>query len=100
MERRFEVRVRAVLAECEVPPQVFEGVRERLREFAWPFLVRLARQEQIEHAGRYLTGLVSGLETKNVESIAFLHDQERRQLQAFVGQSPWEHRPLLDELAG
>jgi SRSO17 transposase len=100
MERRFEVRVRAVLAECEVPPQVFEGVRERLREFAWPFLVRLARQEQIEHAGRYLTGLVSGLETKNVESIAYLHDQERRQLQAFVGQSPWEHRPLLDELAG
>ena len=99
MERRFEVRLRAVLAECEVAPQVFHGWQERLREFAWPFLLRLARQEQIDHAGRYLTGLVSGLESKNVESIAYLHDQERRQLQAFVGQSPWDHRPLLDELA-
>ncbi len=99
MERRFEVRMRAVLAECEVPPQVFHGWQERLREFGWPFLVRLARQEQIDHAGRYLTGLVSGLESKNVESIAYLHDQERRQLQAFVGHSPWDHRPLLDELA-
>jgi SRSO17 transposase len=99
MERRFEVRMRAVLAECEVPPQVFHGWQERLRKFAWPFLVRLARQEQIDHADRYLTGLVSGLESKNVESIAYLHDQERRQLQAFVGQSPWDHRPLLDELA-
>jgi SRSO17 transposase len=99
MERRFEVRMRAVLAECEVPPQVFHGWQERLREFAWPFLVRLVRQEQIDHAGRYLTGLVSGLESKNVESIAYLHDQERRQLQAFVGQSPWDHRPLLEELA-
>jgi SRSO17 transposase len=99
MERRFEVRMRGVLAECVVSPQVFHGAQERLQEFAWPFLVRLARQEQIEHAGRYLTGLVSGLETKNVESIAYLHDQERRQLQAFVGQSPWNHQPLVDELA-
>jgi len=99
MERRFEVRMRAVLAECEVPAQVFQGMQERLHEFARPFVLRLARVEQIEHAGRYLTGLVSGLETKNVESIAYLHDQERRQLQAFVGQSPWDHRPLLEELA-
>lgn len=99
MERRFEVRRNGLLAECEVPQQVFQGIQKRLCEFASPFLIRLVRQEQIEHAGRYLTGLVSGLETKNVESIAYLHDQERRRLQAFVGQSPWDHRPLLNELA-
>ena len=28
-----------------------------------------------------------------------MHDKERHRLQAFVGQSKWEHQPLLDELA-
>jgi len=99
MERRFEIRKRQLLAECEVHPAVFEGAAERLAEFAKPFLDWLGRREQREYAQTYLAGLVSDVETKNVESIAYLHDQERHRLQAFVGQSKWEHQPLLDELA-
>jgi SRSO17 transposase len=34
-----------------------------------------------------------------VESIAYLHDQERQGLQAFVGTSRWEYQPLVDEHA-
>jgi hypothetical protein len=30
MERRFELRKEAMLAECEVAPEVFAGVTERL----------------------------------------------------------------------
>jgi SRSO17 transposase len=99
MERRFEIRKRELMAECKVDPGVFEGALERLEEFAQPFLSWLVRREQREYGRTYLAGLVSKVETKNVESIAYLHDQERHRLQAFVGQSKWEHQPLLDELA-
>jgi SRSO17 transposase len=43
--------------------------------------------------------LLSTLEYKNVESIAYLYHQEREPLQQFIGQSPWEPQPLLTELA-
>jgi hypothetical protein len=99
MERRFEIRKRELLAECEVDPAIFEGAAERLAEFAEPFLGWLGRREQKDYAQIYLAGLVSDVETKNVESIAYLHDNERHRLQAFVGVSKWEHQPLLDELA-
>ena len=97
--QEFEVRKRELIAECQVQPADFEGTMERLVEFAKPFLDWLWRQEQKEHGRKYLVGLLSSVERKNVESIAYLHDQERRRLQAFVGTSPWEHQPLLDELA-
>ncbi len=42
---------------------------------------------------------MSDLRRKNAEGIAYLHDQERQGLQKFVGQVPWEERPLLTELA-
>ena len=99
MERRFEVRKAELLAECKLKPAVFEGMPQRLREFAEPFLGWFARREQREHARTYLVGLVSDVNRKNTESIAYLHDQERDCLQAFLGQSPWDHQLLLDELA-
>lgn len=43
MERRFELRKVAMLAECEVSPQVFRGVLKRLAEFVGPF-ANLLRQ--------------------------------------------------------
>jgi SRSO17 transposase len=99
MERRFEIRKRELLAECKVDPAEFQGALRRLEKFAEPFLSWLTRREQRGYARTYLAGLVSNVDAKNVESIAYLHDQERHRLQAFVGQSSWEHQPLLDELA-
>ncbi|MHC5537977.1 transposase [Singulisphaera rosea] len=46
----------------------------------------------------YLAGLLSNLAPKNAEAIAYRHDLDRRTLQAFVGSSPWDYNPLLDEL--
>src|SRR4051812_28346711 len=37
--------------------------------------------------------------SKDVESIAYLHDRERQGLQKFIGQAEWNHQPLLTELA-
>ena len=98
MERRFEVRKAAMLAECEVSPQVFSGAEERLAKFVEPFADRLTQPAQREHAADYLSGLVSDLERKNVESIAYRHGQGRRNLQHFMGCAEWDQRPLITEL--
>jgi SRSO17 transposase len=99
MERRFEVRKAAMLAECEVSPQVFSGVKERLASFVEPFAVLLSQPAQREHTTQYLHGLISDVERKNVESIAYHHDQDRGSLQHFIGCAEWDHRPLMTELA-
>jgi SRSO17 transposase len=99
MERRFKIRKEEILRDSKVSPKVFEGMLDRLRPFAQPFLDPLQRSEQREHARTYLSGLLSDLERKNAEAIAYYFDQDRKGLQNFLGISPWDHRPLLDELA-
>ncbi len=98
MERRFGEPRGEVRTDCKVPPAVFNGMTERLVKFAAPFVERLCRPEQREHAHRYLQGLLSDLQQKNAERIAYRYDEDRLGLQNFIGTSPWDHRPLLDEL--
>jgi SRSO17 transposase len=99
MERRFEVRKEELLADCRVAPAVFRGIMQRLVSFAKPYVDRLCRAEQREHAQTYLQGLLSDLQRKNAESIAYRHDEDRLGLQMFMGTAPWDYRPLLEELA-
>jgi SRSO17 transposase len=99
MDRRFEVRKAEMLTDCEVKPVMFRGILERLERFAEPFVACLRRPEQQRHAHSYLCGLLSDLERKNAEAIAYRHDEERQGLQTFIGTAPWEHEPLLRELA-
>jgi SRSO17 transposase len=99
MERRFAARLQEALDGAVVDPRVFCDVQPRLENFLEPFVACLLEPEQKEHARSYVTGLLSDLKRKNVESVAYLHDQERLPLQKFIGCSPWEHRPLLGELA-
>ena len=99
MERRFVVRYQEMMAEAEVKPEVLEGVVERLEEFVKPFVASLKHAEQRQHAQDYVAGLVSNVERKNVEAIAYLHEQDRQPLQKFIGQKPWDDRPLIGELA-
>jgi SRSO17 transposase len=98
MERRFRVRLDELLEDAQVPPGLLRGVLPRLEVFLEPFVASLTRQEQRRNAGHYVQGLLSDLGGKNAEAIAYLHDQERQALQKFLGQSPWDHGPLLDEL--
>lgn len=98
MQRRYALRREELLAECQVKPEVFEGMIERLEEFARPFVDCLWRKEQKAHAHTYLAGLLSDVKRKNAESIAYRHDQDRHQLQWFLGFSKWDHRPLMAEL--
>jgi SRSO17 transposase len=99
MERRFELRLEEMLQECEVSPELMQGVAERLNQFVEPFAALLTQPAQRRRAAEYLSGLVSDLERKNVESIAYRLDQDRRNLQHFIGTAEWDHRPLFEELA-
>jgi SRSO17 transposase len=59
----------------------------------------LTSSEQRVNAQHYIQGLLSDLDGKDIESIAYLHDRERQGLQKFMGQAEWDHRPLVTELA-
>src|SRR5579885_3047710 len=99
MERRFAARMQEALDGAVVDPRVFREVQPRLEKFLEPFIACLREAEQKQHARSYVTGLLSDLKRKNVESVAYLQDQERLPLQKFIGCSPWDHRALLKELA-
>src|SRR3954462_4727241 len=88
------------LDQCEIGPEVVQGVLGRLAEFARPFAEGLARREQREHARAYRAGLVSDLKREDTESIAYRHDQQRLGFPHLVGSSTRNHRPLRRERAG
>jgi SRSO17 transposase len=99
MERRYDVRMQELAADAVVTADVFAGVLPRIESFVEPFAACLKHSQQRQHAQRYVAGLLSGVRRKNVESIAYHHDDDRQPLQKFIGQRAWDHAPLLVELA-
>ena len=99
MERRFTVRYRELMDEAVVRPESFEGILQRLESFVKPFADSLIRIEQRRHVCEYVAGLLSDLKRKNTEMIAYLHEQDRQPLQKFIGQTNWNYKPLIGELA-
>jgi len=100
MERRFESRLNEMLDQAQVSPEILRGVLPRLEEFVEPFAENLPGPEHRRHATEYVTGLMSRLERKTGEGIAYLHDQQRQGIQKFIGEVPWDHQPMLRTLAG
>jgi SRSO17 transposase len=70
----------------------------RLEQFMDPFINSLARKEQVGHALTFVRGLLSDVEHRNVESIAYRFGQDRMPLQWFIGVSKWDDQPLREEL--
>ena len=99
MDGRFSLRLREMLDHAECSAGVTDGLRDRLSDFLTPYAAGLAEPEQRSHAQDYIQGLFSKLDRKSGEAIAYLHDQDRQGLQKFLGQVPWDHRPLLTTLA-
>jgi len=98
MERRFEVRKQEILKEADIKPQVVNGMLKRLEQFAQPSIASFGRREPKENAQMYICGLLSDLERKNVESIAYRYDRTREALQKFIGTAPRDYQPLQQEL--
>lgn len=99
MERRFEARKQELVDDAKIKSTVFNGAMDRLVQFAQPFIELLPRSEHKEHAQTYIGGLMSDLKQKNIESIAYRYDQDRMNLQRFIGWGSWDHAPLMQELA-
>ena len=85
MEARYTIRKHQLLAECQVAPEIFEQVIPRLYTFMTPFVKIFQGQVAEQHAKTYVCGLLSNLERKNVESIAYRFGHSRLPLQAFIG---------------
>ena len=84
MDRRFRMRLAELLDDALVPPGLFDELRPRLEEFLQPFVASLVGAATRRNAAEYVGGLLSNLQAKNAEAIAYLHDRER---QVFIGQS-------------
>jgi len=98
MDARYTIRQHQLLNECQVAPEVFEQVIPRLYTFMKPFVKIFQGQVAEQHAQTYVCGLLSNLERKNVESIAYRFGLSRLPLQAFIGWDEWDDEPLRAEL--
>ena len=99
MDRRFEARLSQMLAQAQVSSHMVDDLLKRLDVFIQPFAATLSEPEQRRHATEYVTGLLSKLQHKTGEGIAYLHDQERQGIQKFIGHVPWDPQPSLEILA-
>lgn len=93
-----QIEIAALLNDCEVIPKDLEACLDRLKDFVGPFVAQLPRSQLRSHGENFLRGLLSDLERKSTEPIAEREGKHRRGLQRFIGESPWDHVPLLDEL--
>ena len=95
MERRFESRLDEMLEQAHVSPDLLRGVLPRLEEFIEPVVDHLPGPDHRRHAVEYVTGLMSKLERKTGEGIAYLLDQQG--IQKVIGDVPWAAARSADE---
>ncbi len=98
MEARYAFRKSQLLDECQIAPEIFEQVIPRLYSFMKPFVKTFQGQAADQHAKTYVCGLLSDVERKNVESIAYHFGQDRLGLQRFIGWAEWDDAPLRQVL--
>ncbi|MFE4874061.1 transposase [Streptomyces sp. NPDC056682] len=78
-----------------------EELREDLGGFVAEVFASLARKDQRRHGDCYLRGLMLDGRRKSIQSMAErLPDGNMQALQPFVSQSPWDHTPVLRQIAG
>ena len=98
MDARYTIRKAQLLEECQVAPEVFEQVLPRLRTCMAPFVDTIQGQAPRAHAQTYVRGLLSDVERKNVESIAYHFGQDRLGLQGVIGWDDGDDAPLRHTL--
>src|SRR5678815_87192 len=98
MEARYAIRKHQLLEECQVAPEICDQVMPRLGTFMAPFVETLQGQALTQHAQTYVSGLLSEVERKNVESIAYHVGQNRLGLQGCIGWADWADAPLRQTL--
>jgi len=102
MEARYTMRKNQWLDECQVAPESFAQVMPRLHTCLEPFVDTFQGQALSHHAKTSVSGLLSDVARKNVESIAYHVGQNRLGLQGCIGWADWDDAPwrktLLDHV--
>lgn len=98
MIRRENLGVECELDACLTIPEDLEECLNRLKEFVWPYAGMLYRRELRGHCEDFLRGLLSDLSRKSAEPIAERAGKYRRGMQRFIGESSWDHAPMLDKM--
>jgi SRSO17 transposase len=81
--------------ECNLSDKDVEQFVEELESYSKLFESAFRRREQWEWGRVYLKGLLGETQRKTVERIALELGENVRDLQHFVGQSPWQKEPAV-----
>jgi SRSO17 transposase len=77
-----------------------ERCRKRLEQFLVDLLAPVGRSERRHWGSVYVRGLLLDGERKSVEPMAKrVPDGNEQAMQQFVGQSPWDWKPVWERLA-
>ena len=81
--------------QCNLSEQDIEQFMDEMREYIACFAPAFQRAEQWERSETYLRGLLGDATRKNVEQMALGLGENVRNLQYFIGQSPWRTEPVI-----
>lgn len=80
--------------------QELEKCRSRLENYLFDLLELMGRSERRHWAEVYVRGLIVDGQRKSIEPMANrMADGNVQAMQQFIGQSPWDHRPVRQRLA-
>ncbi len=82
--------------QCNLNERDIEQFMEELNDYMALFAPAFQRVEQLEGSESYLRGLLGDAARKNVEQMALGLGENVRNLQYFVGQSPWKTEPVIE----
>jgi SRSO17 transposase len=81
--------------ECNLSSKDIEQFVEEMDRYVEPFEPAFDRQEQWRWSRLYVQGLLGDTQRKTVERMALELGQNVRDMQHFVGQSPWQKEPAV-----
>jgi SRSO17 transposase len=82
--------------QCKLNEHDIEQLLDELSDYMALFAPAFERVEQWERSGTYLRGLLGDAARKNVEQMALELGENVRNLQYYVGQSPWKTEPVIE----
>jgi SRSO17 transposase len=80
---------------CNLLSQDIEQFAEEMGSYVKLFEPAFRRREQWQWSGLYVQGLLGDTERKTIERMALELGQNVRDMQHFVGQSPWQTEPAV-----
>lgn len=87
-----------LLEEATVQPEALRGCRRRLTRFLQRYLPLFYRKEQRANAAVVIRGLLSDLQRKTCEPVAYREGRQRKPIQFFVGAGKWDDEAVMAEL--